>query len=47
MPSKSECAKKFPKGSQAYKQCVSYKGGFAKSKPAPKKPSNSGGMGGY
>tara|TARA_R100000781_G_C4025230_1_gene108597 strand:- start:414 stop:542 length:129 start_codon:yes stop_codon:yes gene_type:complete len=25
MPSPDKCAKKFPKGSKAYKDCVSYK----------------------
>ena len=25
MPSKKECAKKFPKGSKAYKKCIAYK----------------------
>ena len=37
MPSKQECAKKFPKGSNAYKKCVSYQGQNVKEQQ-PKKP---------
>ena len=42
MPSKQECAKKFPKGSNAYKKCVSYQGQPAKQEQQPKKPQGGG-----
>ena len=41
MPSKKECAAKFPKGSAAYKKCVTYKD--QKPKPRPQQgPLNAG-----
>jgi hypothetical protein len=47
MPSKEECAKKFPKGSEEYKKCVAYKGQHAKQQRQAPKPQQGGGGGGY
>jgi len=38
MPSPKDCASKFPVGSKAYKDCVAYKGRYAKPKGASKAP---------